>query len=510
MEQLIQDKILSWDDLDVRLDSHRREGKIIVQSHGVFDLIHPGIIKHLSSAKTQGDILVVSIIKDKDVRRGPGRPVFPEEFRMENVASLAQVDYVCLVDDDVPFDCVKRINPDVLARGQEWKERDYKIHDTVFNEENKHTLGKSRVFETAGFPLSSSQIVNNFLDIYPKETKDFLKEFSNKYSFHDIVDRLNQLKDLKVLLIGDGIIDEYNYCESMGKSAKAHLVVSRYLSHEIFAGGAFAIANHVSGLCDKVELVTLLGKEDSKEDFILSNLNPKISTKFFYREDGPTIVKKRYINQYLNQKLFEINFLNDSHINGNSEADVVDYLKTAIPEYDLVLVSDFGHGFITDKIIKVIEEYSPKYAVNTQTNSANAGYNMVTKYSNPSYVCLDEPELRLTAQRKYTEIENVARNISRTLNTDFLVVTMGKRGSLGVNGKTGANRTPVFSSKVVDTVGAGDAFFAFTAPCFAQGMPMDMVSFIGNSVGALAVQVVCNKKPVQKHELLEFINALLK
>ena len=59
-------------------------------------------------------------------------------------------------------------------------------------------------------------------------------------------------------------------------------------------------------------------------------------------------------------------------------------------------------------------------------------------------------------------------------------------------------------------MGAGVAFFAFTAPCFALGLPLDMVSFVGNAAGALAVQIVGNKKAVEKYELLEFIHALLK
>ncbi|MBI5100339.1 MAG: hypothetical protein HZB33_00670 [Nitrospirae bacterium] len=81
---------------------------------------------------------------------------------------------------------------------------------------------------------------------------------------------------------------------------------------------------------------------------------------------------------------------------------------------------------------------------------------------------------------------------------------------VGIDAEGRINRTPIFSSKVVDTIGAGDAFFAFTAPCFSNGLPMDMVSFIGNAVGALAVQIVGNKKPVEKYELLEFIDAILK
>jgi len=510
MGQAVQNKILYFDDMINKVRALQREGRIVVQSHGVFDLIHPGIIKHLNEAKKQGDVLLVTLIKDKDVRRGPGRPVFSEQLRAENIASLEQVDTVCVVDDETPFECVQKIKPDVFVRGQSHRERDQKIHNKIFKAEKELLLGQVKVFETQGFSFSSSEIINNFLDIYPDETKVFLKNFSKKYSFHAIADALNTLKDLKVLLIGDGIIDEYFYCDSMGKSAKAHLVVSKYLTHEIFAGGAFAIANHVAGLCERVHLVSLLGGQNPREDYIAKNLKQNIDTKFFYRDNGPTIVKKRYINQYLNQKLFEINYLSDHYIDEACESRIIEYLKSIMPQYDLVMVSDFGHGFITNKIIEAVEEQSRKLAVNTQTNAANAGYNMITKYRKSNYICLDEPEIRLAAQDRFANIEDILKNMFRVLNADCLTVTLGKRGSIAMNGRHEVVRTPIFSSKVVDTVGAGDAVFAFTAPCFIRGVPLELVSFIGNAVGALAVQIVGNKKPVEKHELLEFIHALLK
>lgn len=510
VEKIIKKKILLLDDLIRKVEDLKKAGKIIVQSHGIFDLIHPGVIRHLNEAKKQGDVLVVTIIKDKDVRRGSGRPIFPENFRVENVASLEQVDYACLVDDETPFECVKRIEPDVFAKGKAYKERDQKIHERIFQEEKELYFGKCKIYETGGFSFSSSKIINNFLYVYQEETKSFLKKFSQKYSFNEIVEKLNNLKNLKVLLIGDGIIDEYYYCESIGKSAKSPIIVNKYITHEVFAGGAFAIANHIAGLCNEVQLVTLLGGDDSREDFILNNLKPNIHTKFFYRDDGPTIVKKRYIAQYQNHKLFEINYLNDNYINEDHELSILNYLKSTLPMYDLILVSDYGHGFITNNIIKVIKEFSKTFAVNTQTNAANAGFNMITKYHNPHFVCLDELEARLATQERFANIEDIAKNISELLNLDHLIITLGKKGSIGINRKNEINRTPIFSTKVVDTVGAGDAFFAFTAPCFAQGMPLDLVSFIGNAVGAIAVQIMGNKKPVEKYELLEFIHTLLR
>jgi rfaE bifunctional protein kinase chain/domain len=511
MEKLIKEKILPFDDLVKRVEDLRGQGKVVVQSHGIFDLIHPGIIRHLNEAKKQGDILVVSVIKDKDVRKMPGRPIFPGKMRLESIASLSQVDHVCLVDNEVPFECVKKIKPDVFVKGTAYLERDQQIHGEAVKTEKETYFGRSRIYETKGFSFSSSQIINSLLDMYPEKTKTYLEEFSKKYSFNDIVNKLNSLQNMKILIIGDGIIDEYHYCASMGKSAKAHLVVNKYLSHEVFAGGAFAIANHLASICGNVQLVTLLGKEDTREYFISHNLKPNVGTKFFYRSDAPSILKKRYINQYLNQKLFEINYINDDYINNDLERQVIEYLESVVSEYDIVLVSDFGHGFITNTMIKAIEDISNKVAVNTQTNGANAGYNLITKYAEPNFICLDEAEARLATQERFTDIEVVAKKIFKSLSTDHLIITLGKHGSIGLlrnNGKI--NRTPIFSSKVVDTVGAGDAFFAYTAPCFAKDMPLDFVSFIGNAVGALAVQIVGNKKTVEKHELLEFIHTILK
>ncbi|MFH1441031.1 MAG: PfkB family carbohydrate kinase [Candidatus Omnitrophota bacterium] len=510
MKNLPKRKILLFDDLIKKVIALQASGKVVVQSHGIFDLIHPGVIKHLKSAKEQGDILIATVITDKDVRKGPGRPIFPGNLRAENVASLSMIDYVCVVSDERPFECVKRIKPDIFAKGKSIKDYAHEINDKIFEEKKELYFGKVRVHETDGFSLSSSEIINNFLDIYPEEVKNFLKRFSKKYSFKKISENINSLKKLKILLIGDGIIDEYHYCEAMGKSAKAPLVVNKYITHEVFAGGAFAIANHLAGLSSGIHLVSLLGNEPVREDFIRSNLKPNVTTKFFYRKDGCTVVKKRYINQYQNQKLFEVNYLGESCINGDLESEIIEYLKGAAKSYDLILISDFGHGFITNKIIAAIQDSGVKFAVNTQTNAANAGYNMITKYRKPLYVCIDEPELRWAAQERFADIESVAKKIIKTIHAANLIVTLGKKGSYGINNRGQTNHTSIFSSKVIDTVGAGDAFFAFTAPCIARKMPLELVSFIGNAVGALAVQIVCNKRPIEKYELFEFIHALLK
>src|SRR3989338_2075406 len=433
MANMAENKILYFEDLVKKVEKLKKEGRVVVQSHGIFDIIHPGIIKHLDDAKKQGDILIVTVIKDKDVRKGPGRPIFPEYFRLKNVYSLQQVDYVCLVDDNIPFACVKNIKPDIFARGQGYAQRDREIHNRVFDEERELYFGKCKIYETEGFSFSSTSIINNFLDIYPEGIKNYLKRFSSKYTFNDILERINKIKNLKILLIGDGIIDEYYYCETMGKSPKAQLIVNKYINHDVFAGGVFAVANHVAGICDKIHMVTLLGSEDSKEDFILKSLMPNVEAKFFYRNNGPTVVKRRYINQYQKQKIFEINYINDNCVDVDYSSKIIEYLKSIVEDYDLILVSDFGHGFITDKMIRVIEGVSKKLGINAQTNGANAGYNLITKYNKADFICLDTSEARLAAQEKFADIEDVAKKLLKSVRSRYLMITLGSEGSLCIN-----------------------------------------------------------------------------
>ena len=505
------EKVLLFDELVKKVAELKAAGKTVVQSHGIYDLIHPGIVMHLDDARKQGDVLVVTVIKDKDVRRGPGRPIFPEEMRALNAAALTQVDYVCIVDDEIPHNCVNLLRPNIFAKGVGgFRNRHGDVHEKLLTEEKGLYFDRIAIHETKGASFSASTVIKDFLDIYPEDTKKFLHGIAGKYGFESISARLNSLKDMKVLLIGDGIIDEYCYCTMMGRSSKANLVVNQFVAQEVFAGGAFAIANHIASFCDHVDLVTLLGNQDSREDFVAVNLKPNVRAKFFIRDDAPTVIKRRYIQQHNNQKLFEINHLNDVYVDDGLEREIVGHLEKVIGNYDVILISDFGHGFITKDIYGVVERSKVKFGVNTQTNGANTGYNLITKYHNPYFVCLDEGEVRLASQDRFGDIVNVAAKVARSINAGNMIVTLGKKGSMGIDKNGEVNITPIFSSKVVDTVGAGDAFFAYAAPCLASGMPLDLVSFIGNAVGALAVQIIGNKKSVEKYELLEFVHAILK
>ena len=492
--------------------SHRlqAEGRRVVQAHGVFDLIHPGTISHLTQAKGMGDVLVVTVIRDKDVRRGPGRPIFNEQQRLLSVLALDMVDYACLVDEDTPYECVRALNPDVFALGQSQKSRDRGVHDKIFNEEREFYFGRCQVMETQGFWPGTTRLVAEMADVYPPETVDFLDRFTRRHACRDILERVDDISRLRVLLVGDTIIDEYHYCLPMGKSAKSPIVVNKYMEHEVFAGGVAAVANHMASICAEVRLLTVLGQDNSRREFLEGALKPNVRPSFFERPQCPTVTKTRFIHHVQNQKLFEINYLRDDPMPPELEAEIIRAIEAEAGGYDLAVVSDFGHGMVTPGIAQAVRRCARVMAVNTQTNGANAGFNLITRYKAPDFVCLDETEARLALQLKHAPMDDVVQKLFAKLAPKALVTTLGRKGSIAVDPGMGLVRNPVFSLRTVDTVGAGDAFFSYASLAFALGLPLDLISFLGNAAGALAVQIVGNKKSVEKRDLLEYITILFK
>ncbi len=92
---------------------------VIVQAHGVFDVLHVGHVRHLQQAKEMGDLLVVTVTCDKYVRKGENRPLFPDELRAEVVAALACVDYVAINRTETAVEAIELIQPNVYVKGPE-------------------------------------------------------------------------------------------------------------------------------------------------------------------------------------------------------------------------------------------------------------------------------------------------------------------------------------------------------------------------------------------------------
>lgn len=340
------------------------------------------------------------------------------------------------------------------------------------------------------------------------KSQEFLEKFKQNHSSDEIISHIKSIEHLKILVIGDTIIDEYIYCTPLGKSAKENIVACKYINRESFAGGILACANHLSGFCNRVDLVTCLGSYNTKRDFIVSNLSQRIQPIFFYKEDSPTITKTRFVWEPFTIKLFEVIDINDTLLSPRVETQILKELEKVISEYDVVLVCDYGHGFITDNIINFLCSKARFLSVNTQANSANNGYNVITKYPKADYVCIDEPEIRLAHREKYGDLKVLMQKTYEQLKCKVLTVTRGHQGSTVLKNSE-FYETPVLSTDVVDRIGAGDAFLAVTSPLVYKDVSPDMIGFVGNCVGALAVKIVGNKSFISPDSLTKIVQTYL-
>ena len=149
-------------------------------------------------------------------------------------------------------------------------------------------------------------------------------------------------------------------------------------------------------------------------------------------------------------------------------------------------------------------------AINTQTNSGNRGFNVITHYRRADCISLNEPELRLSAHDRYSSVNELASNIAKLLNCSNTFITQGVNGVYCLSQDGTSLHIPPLATNVIDRVGAGDSFFAIVAMCAAKGYPVMLSGFFGSIASALNMQMIGNKEKIGKIPFNRFLIRLLK
>lgn len=270
------------------------------------------------------------------------------------------------------------------------------------------------------------------------------------------------VRSLKALFIGDGIIDEYRYVRPLGKSLKENALSVAYDGEsEEFRGGVWALADHARGFCNHVDVYA-----------------------------GPTVMRNiRYVEQAFNRKLFSL------HQKLTTPRENLPDLH----DYDLIVVADFGHGCMDKLLVKRVLADAKFLAVMAQTNTQNFGFNLVTKYPGANLLVVDELEARLALGERDAPLEEIIGEF----NASAVIVTRGTKGAMGY-AKGMTFEEPAIAAKVVDTMGAGDAFLAVASLFAATDHAMPDLLRIGNAAAAVKCAAV-GQKPVTKEELCQLL-----
>ena len=197
--------------------------------------------------------------------------------------------------------------------------------------------------------------------------------------------------------------------------------------------------------------------------------------------------------------------LNDDLISKNEEKKFLNLLKKNIDRFDIIIIGDYGHGIITEKIRKLILKKNHKVFLNTQINSFNRGYHTVFKYKKVNTLVINENELRYELRDKHSKIPELAKILSKKILVKNIIVTRGKYGSMLINKKSNlVISCPAFELNNIDTVGAGDTFFAICSIALGSKVDSKISMMMGAISAGFAIDKIGNKfyynfKTLKKH-----------
>lgn len=493
-----------------KVNQLQRDGKSVVQCHGVFDLLHPGHVNHLIDAKSQGDVLVVTLTPDRFVNKGPGRPVLSQEQRAFMLASLSMVDFVAITSSPTAEEAIALIRPNLYVKGPDYANAQDDITGNITVEESVVTAVGGKVHFTQAPTMSSSQIINAVRLNSDDPASVWLQNFITKYSEGEIIGWLKSVVGLKVLVVGEAIIDEYVRCEALGKSSKDPVLAFREISLERQVGGSLAIAGHCAGMGAQVTVLFRMGNNEIDHKLFADSLGQSVEIAALQSALEPTIIKRRFIDDLTEARVFETYVMSDVRPTEMDDLAFRARLMELAKDVDVVLVADYGHGLLSEGAVDDLAEVKTVLAINTQSNAGNRGFNTISRYPRVDYVCLNGNEVGLELRRRHLTMNELVPQLRERTGASRAVVTEGAKGLASCDIDGNVVHVPAFAQVIRDRVGAGDALFATTSLLFAVGAPSDISGFFGNLAGASSVSELGNRSHVSAINLMRHATALLK
>lgn len=500
-------KILALDELTAVREELRRQGKVVVQCHGCFDIVHPGHIRYLRFAKEQGDVLMVTVSSDEVVGKGVDRPYIHQDLRLENLASLEMVDYVCLDHNTWAGPVLEALRPDVYLKGKEYETnadpRFLKERDLV------EGYGGRVIFSSGEVVYSSTFILSQFRHRFKMEAIRH-RVFCDRHGItrQAVNGLLERIKGLKVLVIGDPVLDRYVHCENLGVASDSPVLDVMPIREDWYLGAAALIAAQAAALGAESTFLTVLsdGPEVGRFHQALDRLT--VEPLVPEAEDRPLYVKTRYLIE--ETKVFKVNTGRYAPLSTRATGHLIRLLEEHGSGFDGWIASDFGYGFFSQELVAAIPELARRFSAPYFFDVSRTGAGNLLRWKRPALVTPTEEELRFAFGDRESGLSNLASRYYQQSQAERLVITLGKRGVvLFEPPREGESRLrndylPSFARQPVDPVGAGDVFLATSALSCLAGGSLPLAAYLGSCCSALHIGRLGNE-PVDRLDLEQWL-----
>ena len=464
----------------------RPRGKSVILCHGVFDIVHPGHLRHLAYAKEKADVLVASVLADVHILKADHRPYIPQALRAQNLAALEMVDYVLIEWNPTPIATIQVLQPDYFAKGYEYVAEGVPPR-TQEEIDALEGYGGEMVFTPGDIVYSSSRL----LDLHaPKIAVDKLLSLmdSEFVEFADLRKVASGLSGIRVHVVGDTIVDGYSECTLLGAAAKYPAFSVRLDRTERFTGGAGIVARHLRSAGAEVVFSTVLG-DDPLKDFVLQALEADgVCCNSVIDQTRPTTYKERFRAD--GRPMLQVDRVDNRPMSDRVIRAIGDCLR-ATPA-DVVVMSDFRHGIFTrDSIARLVQDI-PGGALKVADSQVATRWGNILDFAEFDLITPNEREARFALGDQDTILRPLALTLFRQARCRNLILKLGERGLLAYR-RPGDDPRDFFTldsfvDHVVDPVGAGDALLAYATLALVATRTLVVASILGSISAAIACE----------------------
>lgn len=520
------DKVLSLDRLLMLRDRARREGKRVVQCHGCFDIVHPGHLRHLRHARSQGDILLVTITGDGEIHKGNGRPLIPQELRAENLAALDCVDWVYIESRPTAAELLNEVQPDIYVKGKEYEQN----NDPRFAAEKAAVLrhGGRVVFSSGDVIFSSTALIaalERSVDPYHARLRELLDR--EELSGEALVRVMSGFRGKRFVVVGEVIRDTYVLCDRPDVAGESPIMTLRPVETRAYDGGAAIIARHLAALGAIPTLVTTLpaaAEADELRRRLMAdgvqvcavNTDTKLPEKQRFLVGGQKVMKLDLIERY------ELDETTQRALEGL-------VLDAAGAVADGAIIADFGLGLWSQSLLSRLCP-ALRARVGVMAGDVSGRRSHLRHFRDMDLLCPSESELRESYHLFDEGLGLLAYQLLSETRSRHAMVTMGPEGLIAFDqlpearkgrsqrqttsktvassddaGATGtssdntawatrlkAEHVPSLAAHAIDPLGCGDAMLATASLALSAGASLVASALLASAAAAVQVQRLGN------------------
>ena len=482
-------KIKTPEELRRIVGDRPREQKVIM-CHGVFDVVHPGHMRHLVYAKSKADILIASLTADKHITKGLYRPHVPQDLRAVNLAAFEMVDYVLIDERDKPLENIRLIQPDYFAKGFEYGGLGNEITQKTADElEVVRSYGGELIFTPGDVVYSSSALIREAAPDVRHANLHILME-RNNLDFDGLRRVLDQMHGRRVHVLGDTIVDSYTYCAMIGGQTKTPTLSVAFERKVDYVGGAGVVAKHLLAAGADVTFSTVLGDDPLKEFVIEDLTRAGVNLRAVVDATRPTVNKSAIIVG--GYRLLKVDTLDNRSISD----EILSKLQANVSgdRVDAVVYSDFRHGIFNRRTIPKLIEAIPPDTYRVADSQVASRWGNITEFKDFDLITPNEREARFALGDQDSGVRPLASLLYDAARCKLLILKLGERGVLACRDYEHYSLDSYFvvnsfADKVVDAVGAGDAMLAYaTLSMLACGNDA-AATIIGNMAASCECEV---------------------